>query len=317
MSAPTTGQDRPLAGILCLCIGLMFFSAQDGLFKLLADRYSVFQILGMRSVTVVPVMIAILMWMHGAKGFRSNYPKLQLLRAVLIFAAFTCFYITVSTIPLVDAVTLYSAAPLLITALAAPILKEKVGLHRWGAVTFGFGGVLVMLQPGSSVFQPVALFGLLSAFFYACATTITRRMGQSESPALMALISNLGFLLGCSAGLILTAQLDPQTAEQFPALFTPYQDPPPAELLILLATGLVTLGGFLLVPRAYQLAPVSVVSPFEYTYLLWALLIGLVFFEEYPSLSTCIGAGMVIVAGLYIARREARLRRASTASSSN
>ena len=210
---------------------------------------------------------------------------------------------------------LYSAAPLLITALAAPILKEKVGLHRWGAVTFGFGGVLVMLQPGSSVFSPSHSLDYCRRSFMR-ATTITRRMGQSESPALMALISNLGFLLGCSAGLILTAQLDPQTAEQFQHS-SRRQDPPPAELLILLATGLVTLGGFLLVPRAYQLAPVSVVSPFEYTYLLWALLIGLVFFEEYPSLSTCIGAGMVIVAGLYIARREARLRRASTASSSN
>ena len=150
---------------------------------------------------------------------------------------------------------------------------------------------------------------LLAAFFYACATTITRHMGQAEPPALMALFGNFAFLIGCGTGLLVTGQFSAETVAQFPVLLTPYQSPPAFDLTILLATDFVTLGGFILVPRAYQLAPVSVVSPFEYSYLLWALLIGLVFFGERPSPTTMYGAAMVITAGLYIARREAKARR--------
>ena len=81
----------------------------------------------------------------------------------------------------------------------------------------------------------------------------------------------------------------------------------------MLATGLITLMGFILVPRAYQIAPASVVTPFEYTYLVWAMLIGLAFFDEVPSSATLLGAGLVVSAGIYIARREAQLARAARA----
>jgi drug/metabolite transporter (DMT)-like permease len=136
-----------------------------------------------------------------------------------------------------------------------------------------------------------------------------RYMGDQEPPSQLAFFSNMTFVIGCTVGLALVSialepSADPQTLSPF---MRPYASTPRADLMLMLAAGIVTISGFVLVPRAYQLAPVSVVSPFEYTYLLWALLFGFFVFDEIPSLTTAVGASLVVAASVYISRRAARV----------
>jgi drug/metabolite transporter (DMT)-like permease len=298
-----------IAGIACLCVGLMFFAVQDAVLKTLVDDYSVLQLLFMRSLASAPLLAAFLLWRHGIGGFATSRPLLHLVRCLLTVTAFTCFYLAVGAVALVDVVALFNAAPLFITAFAGPVLGERVGWRRWCAVAVGFVGVLVMLQPGSAGFNPVVLLGLVAALSYSVSALIARTMGPAESSVLMAFFSNLTFLLVCGSSLLVLRALRTGASFALPdiALLRPYLAPVGMDLALMLCAGLITITGFVLVPRAYQLAPASVVSPFEYTYLLWALIIGMLFFDEIPNAASLTGAALIVTAGVYIARREARL----------
>lgn len=311
MSDTSVLAGRPVAGIVSLTSGLAFFAVQDAIVKTLVSDYSVLQILAMRSLTAVPLLIAILSLTRGMQGFRTRHPRLHLLRAVFVLFAFLCYYIAVSRLPLVDVVALFSAAPLFITALARLVLGEAVGPRRWAAVAVGFIGVLIMLRPGTDVFDPVAIFGLVAALSYSCSALIARHIGPGEPSAFMALVTTSSFLIVCGLGVVIVSLVQPafDPTSGIAPIVKPYAVAEGRDLIAMLLLGLVTLSGFMLVPRAYQIAPASVVTPFEYTYLLWALMIGIVFFDETPTTSTLAGAALVVASGIYIARREATLAR--------
>lgn len=300
--------ERPALGIAFLCAGLLFFAIQDAIVKGLVDAYSVPQLLMMRSLTAVPLLALLVFYVSGLAGFRSAKLPLHLVRAALVIIAFMSYYTAVAAIPLVDVVALFSTAPLIITALSAWLLRESVGLQRWIAVGVGFIGVLIMLRPGSGLVAPIAGLGLVAACAYAGAALIARRLGSGESSVLIAFYGNTAFLLVCGCLLAMSTWLEQVVGITLPdtPLLGSYVHPPLDETLIMLTTGLVSLSGFILVPRAYQVAPASVISPFEYTYLLWALLIGWVIFAEVPSGATLIGAALVVVAGIYVSRLKQR-----------
>ena len=312
MSSPPSPQptEQPvLAGIACLCAGLMFFSAQDAVIKFLAGDYSILQILFMRSLAATPVLALFLYFRHGRAGFKTSQGKLHAIRCLCVLTAFICFYSAVSRLPLADVVAIFGAAPLFITALAGPVLGEQVGLRRWSAVGVGFIGVIVMLKPGSGLFEPIALMAVVAAMAYAASALAARALGPGEPGGLVGFYSNLTFIVGCGLGLILmtiiTGPIPAGEIGQIAPAARPYITPPTGDFILMSTIGFITLFGFILVPRAYQIAPASVVTPFEYTYLLWAMLIGFFLFDEVPSTTSLAGAALIVGSGVYIARREA------------
>jgi len=290
---------------------LVCFSCQDAVIKLLAGDYSILQLLLMRSLAATPVLALFLYCRHGWDGFRTSQGKLHAMRCVCILAAFICFYTAISRLPLADVAAIFGAAPLFITALAGPVLGEQVGARRWSAVGVGFIGVIVMLRPGSEVFEPMALLAVVAAVAYAASALAASAMGPGEPGGLVGFYSNVTFILGCGLGLlVVTTVTGPVPAEQIGQLAPParpYVTPPPDEFALMAVIGFITLGGFILVPMAYQIAPASAVTPFEYTYLLWALLIGYFLFDEVPAATSLVGASLIAAAGIYIARYEATL----------
>jgi drug/metabolite transporter (DMT)-like permease len=285
----------------------MFFSCQDAMIKLLAGDYSVLQILFMRSAAATPALAVFLYWRHGLEGFKTRRGGMHLMRCLCVLAAFICFYSAVTRLPLADVVALFTAAPLFITALAGPLLGETVGLRRWCAVAVGFVGVVIMLRPGSGLFEPLALLAAAAAVFYAASALLSRAMGPGEPGGLIGFYSNVTFLIGCGGGLLLVTVLAQPASGPVSPIGMPYITPSTGDFVMMLMIGFITLFGFILVPRAYQIAPASAVTPFEYTYLLWAMLIGYFLFDEVPTATTLLGAGLVVAAGVYIARREAML----------
>lgn len=285
----------PLKGILAVCCGVMIFNGVDAMAKWMAGiGFHPTQIVMMRyTFGLIPMAIAL--WLARGTRIRSARPGQQVLRGVLMCGALLQFFWGLKYVPLAEGVAVGFTAPLFITALSVPVLKEQVGLHRWAAVMVGFLGMLVILRPGYGSFQPEALLIVSSAFTFALGVVLTRRLTVTESNASIFFYTTIVSLV------VMTP----------PGLAT--WTPPNAENLAMFAA-IGLLGGlahFLLIV-AYRHAPAAVNSPFEYTGLIWASLFGWAVWRETPDFWVWVGAATIAAAGVYITYREATQARAVT-----
>jgi drug/metabolite transporter (DMT)-like permease len=224
-----------------------------------------------------------------------------------MFGAYTAYYMAFPALPLADAVALYFTVPLFMTALAGPVLHEHVGWKVWAAVTLGFCGVMVMLQPGSGLFEPAALLSLLAAALYGVSMLMARKMGNSQVASVMAFYQNILFLLGAALAATFLYAFDMHTATHpsLKFLVRPWVIPTLNDTLLIASCGVIAAVGTLFLTNAYRIAKTSIVTPFEYTGMLLAPLWGFLFFAEVPKLTTLAGAAVIGVAGL-IAMRVAK-----------
>jgi drug/metabolite transporter (DMT)-like permease len=221
-----------------------------------------------------------------------------------MFGAYTAYYMAFPALPLADAVALYFTVPLLVTALAGPLLGERTGPGVWAAVLLGFVGVMVMLQPGSGLFEPAALLSLLAAALYGVAMLMARKFGSSLSASVMAFYQNAIFLFG-SALLALVLHWGDWVQAAHPSLsflVRPWVLPSIIDALLIAACGVVAAAGMMLLTSAYRVARASTVTPFEYTGILWAPLWGFLYFSEVPRVTTMAGALVIVLAGLLALR---------------
>ena len=186
-------------------------------------------------------------------------------------------------------------------------MHEHVGWKVWAAVTLGFCGVMVMLQPGSGLFEPAALLSLLAAALYGVSMLMARKMGNSQVASVMAFYQNILFLLGAALAATFFYALDLHTATHpsIKFLVRPWVIPTLNDTLLIASCGVIAAIGTLFLTNAYRIAKTSIVTPFEYTGMLWAPLWGFLFFAEVPKLTTLAGAAVIGVAGL-IAMRVAK-----------
>lgn len=276
-------------GALLACGAMAVFSSLDAFFKLMLDSYSVFVILLFRSVVLVP-LASLLVWKTaGFEGFRTNHLRLQLFRGVLLLCMFLLFFTGLQYLDLATAITLTFTAPLFTTLLSIPFLGERVGVHRIGAVLAGFCGVVVILHPSGDVFGWPALLCLAATFCYSLGMVMTRKLGSTEGLASLVFYQNIIFLAG---GAILA-----------PMNWTPVSFP---DAYYLLAAGAVTFVAHLAITQAYRIAPPPAIAPFDYTTLIWGLILGWLIWHEIPSPLTLAGAAVIVVAGLYVIYREAK-----------
>jgi len=279
------------AGIGLMVLGMFIFSVNDALGKWLAATYTVAQILLFRSAAAAVVLVPVL----RAEGLRQAMwmprPWLETLRVGLATAETICFYAAVSVLPLADAVTYYLAGPIYVTLIAALFLGEKVGWRRWTAVLVGFGGVILALQPTTGIFGWHALIAFAGSVIYALLMIVTRML-RGTSPTVMAAWQIwTGLLFGLA-----TAWWH----------WTPIANG--FDILLLGLLGVVALGAIVCVNRSLAYAPASVVVPYQYTMIVWAIVFGYVFFGDVPDLLTLLGAAIIVGAGLFIYFRERKVR---------
>ncbi len=210
--------------------------------------------------------------------------------------ALLLFFEALQSLPLAEAIAVAFMAPLIVTALAGPVLGETVGARRWVAVIVGFIGALIMVRPGTAAFHPEALLVVGSAFAFSLLVLLTRRMTRTESAVSLLTYSTI------FAG-----------ALSVPFLAQVWRPPAGEDLGLFVLIGIVGGVAAYLVILAYRYAPVSVLARFDYTGLIWGALLGWLIWREQPDPPVWIGAAIVALAGLYITRREARQgRRART-----
>ncbi len=316
MSSPNqTPADRPLFAISVSVAGLGVACIQDVILKLMSGEYPLWQFAVVRSVTAVLGIVVILVILKQTSQLRPNRPGLIAIRGFLTFVGYTCFYLSLASLPLADAISIFFVAPLLVTILSIPFLGEKVRIRRWTAVLVGFAGVIVMGRPGTGGVQPMLFLALGAPVCYAISLIITRRIGFADSSATMVLYNMVIFGVSSAVGSLILLGLSLPAVEHASLAFLirPWSLPSVGHLGLMIATGIVTAIAHYCSAIAYRSAPPSLVSVFEYTYFIWALLLGYLFWQEIPNLSTFVGAGIVMLSGGYVVRRETQLARAARA----
>ena len=281
-----------LAGLLLSLLGFALYSTHDVIVKLLGVYYTPFQILFFSVLFSFPL---VLLFMVRNPKTGSLWPHKPLQMAIRVFAAsisgFCAFY-AFSVLPLAQTYALLFLTPIFITVLSIPVLGERVGIHRGGSVIIGFLGVLIVLQPNVASFTYGHLAGVVAAMAAALNSIITRKIGQKEKTAVMLLYPLFGNFLIMGAIM--------------PFVYVPM----PIQHLGGIA--LISFLGFtamFFIVGAYKAANASIIAPMQYSQMLWAGLFGFILFDDGISLSFIAGAGLIILSGLYIVRREWMLSR--------
>ncbi len=286
--------ENPLRGIALHCGAAALFAVADTTSKYLSVSLPIVQIQWIRYVLFFGMAILLtrrLPW----RSLRPNNPKLQLLRGLAVTGSSVLFVFGVRQMSMAQATTISFLSPLLITVLSIPLLGEVVGIRRWGAVLAGMVGVLIVVRPGSSGFQPAALWGVASSLCWSTALIVTRKISTTDQ-ATTTVLWSAGFgaiALGFAAPFVWTWPSGPQWG-----------------LMLMLAV-LSSLGQWMVI-LAHRMAPASLLAPFTYSQLIWAISAGFAVFGALPDHWTLAGASVIIASGLYTAHRE-RVRRAMAA----
>ncbi len=304
-AVPVAGNDTVKA-VTYLVAGLFIFSFQDIIVKLLSSTFPVHQLVVIRGLIAAPL---IFLYVHYDSGFRTlsvKRPFVHFVRSTSMFVAYISFYLALAAIPLTTTVALFFTAPLIITALSIPMLGEHVGWRRWLGVLFGFGGVLVILRPGDGALQLAALLPILAAAGYGFAQLLGRRLGATDSASVMSFYSQIAFVYFGSI-MAFAVGAWPQEGAIDGALgflLRGWVMPGLLEMAMIATTGLIAAIGFVLLTQAYRVGEANKVAPFEYSVMIWAILLSFVFFGTLPDGYTLIGAGMIAASGIYILYRE-------------
>ncbi|MGQ3015978.1 DMT family transporter [Phenylobacterium sp.] len=289
---------RPAArvgfGILLRVCAMACLAGLFGLVKVASERgVPIFETLFFRNAFAF-IPIAIYIWRTSGFGvLRTTRPGAHATRAMVGLTGMIGGFLAVSHLPLTEATALSFSAPLFMTALSVPLLKESVGPHRWAAVAVGFVGVLIMIRPDPANLANIGvIFALIGAVGSALAMITIRQISMTEpGPRIVFYFTVAGALAGLASlpfGWIM---------------------PDPGTFALLVVMGLLGGVGQLLLTEAIRVAPVAVVAPFDYTQLVWASLFAFLVWEELPRALTLVGAGVVAASGLYILYRETRRRR--------
>ena len=282
-----TAQPRPaaLAGIGLMVLGIFLFCCNDALGKWLLGTYSVWQMLLIRSIAAIAVLSPFI-WREGRAVFAAPRPGLQIARVSLSVTESIMFFWALTYLPLADTVTFYLAAPVYVTAISALFLRERVGWRRWSAVVAGFIGVIIALRPSAATLTWPALIAIVGSLGFAVFLIITRMLRGTSDVVLVS--GQFGAMLVVSGTVAPIGWVMPSVLD----------------FGLMLVLGVVAMTAFACMNRSLKLAPASVVVPYQYTMIVWAVVFGFLVFGDVPDIYTLTGAAIIIAAGLYILWRE-------------
>lgn len=273
---------RNSLGALLMCLSMFGFAVMDSISKFLVQSYPVMQTLWVRYVIYAGFAVLVARPKGVLRMARSRRPWLQFWRSILAMLENAVFFLAFAYLPLAETHAIAATSPLIVILLAAPLLGEKVGLHRWLAVLAGFAGVLLIVRPGLvSLEWPMAL-PLVGALMWGLYQIMLRLVARDDAPETTLLWS--AFIGLGAATLVVPFQWEPVT----PAAW--------GFLLLIGILGAVCHYGLI---RALDYADASAMQPYSYTLLVWASVMGFLVFGDIPALWTILGGAIVVASGLY------------------
>ena len=277
-------------GIIAMLGAVSFFSCMDAVMKLLAAHYPAVQVAALRGLSGLP-LVCLYVWWRGEAGriLQVRWP-LHLLRGGLGVAMLSLFAYGLQSLPMATAYTLFFIAPILITLLSVPVLKEKVRPAHWWAIAAGMVGVLVAMRPdGDALLSWGALAVLAAAGCYAFSAIAGRLLTRTDSSA--SIVFWMTVLVAVGAGALATDGWVPLQAEHG------------WTIAVLAITGFI---GQLCITEAFRHGQAAVVAPFEYAALAWAVGLDWVLWHTLPDAATLVGAAIIVGSGLYLVQQERR-----------
>ncbi len=286
-----TGQSNRL-GILLMIAATFILAVQDGISRHLSENYNTFMVVMIRYWFFAGFVIAIAARQPGGvrAAARTKQPGLQIARALMLAGEICVTVYAFTLLGLVESHAIFATYPLIVTALAGPLLGERAGWRRWLAILAGFCGILIILQPGSGVFKPEAVIPLVSAAMFALYAVMTRYAARSDNAA-------TSFFWTGTVGAVAMTALGLPSWEWLVG----------ADWLWMLALSVTGVMGHWLLIRCYEVAEAGAVQPFAYFHLVFAALIGVTVFGEILKANVAIGAGVVVAAGIFALWRAYRL----------
>ena len=300
---------RPVAagyldGIAMMTCGVMLLPVMDTIARYLstvegmAPGQVTFYRFLFQFVLTVPAVVAL----GGAAALRPRRLWLNLLRGTLLGGASLFFFTALKYMPVANSIAIFFVEPFILTALSALVLKERVGWRRWTAIAVGFVGAVIVINPSFARFGPVALLPLVTAGLFASYMLMNRALGRVDTALVMQYVAGAGGSLFLAAVLLCGGSMAgignlepslPQTAGAFG---------------LLLVLGAIAAYGHLVVVKAFQRAPASLLAPFQYLEIVSAALLGYLVFSEFPDPSKLLGIAIIVASGLFIVWRERQLR---------
>jgi len=285
MPVPTREEVR--RGILYMILSVAVFAVVNALVKYQEAVYPVSQVVFFRSIFALLFSCVLVMRDGGFSILRTHRIVEHVGRGTLQFISMVCVFIAYHLMPLADAVAITFSSPLFLTLLSIPLLGEKVGRHRWGAVIVGFVGVMIMVQPGPGTFSIGSILALANAALGASVTIALRRMSLTERPA--TLVTYQAIVATGLSVLILP----------FGWVSLTWQG-----ALGLASIGLISGFGQILWTQAFRMVPAAILAPFSYTTMIWSIGLGFFIWGDVPTPVLIGGACVVASSGLYILYRE-------------
>ena len=293
-------------GIIFILVAMLIFSIQDSIMKYIYNSTSLYEVYIIRTLVSFLIIFLFLKLNKRSINFKTHYPFLTFCRIILFFFGFSSFYVSLTIMPLATATALFFVTPFLITIFAKIFLKDQIGPRRWLAVIIGFIGVYIILNPNFDNFNYLNLTPILCAFCYSLSMIIIKKTSDRDDVYqqmfqfyIGAIIISAIFYFFIGDGQYNTIN-NPAAQFIFREWFTDLE----SSLIYMIVLGFTASAAFLLIFSAYRIASPAVVSPFEYSILVWSSLSGWFFFDEIPDLKTIFGMIFIVCGGIYIFIRE-------------
>ena len=282
------------------------FSIQDALIKFIYNDAALYELYFGRTLAAIILLVSYLKFSNKKIELKTYYPLLTTIRVICFFFGFSFFYISLTYMTLATANALFFCCPFFVSILAIIFLKEKIGIRRWSAIITGFIGVYIVLNPDFSNFNYMKLAPIACALCYAISMTITKITSDKDSVYTQMLHLYIGAIIISILFFIFTGkgQFNNFNDPTFQFIFREWFTNPSYAWPFIISMGLISVLAFYFILNAYSIASPSVVSLFEYSLIIWAILIGYILFDNVPSIRTLFGAIIIIFAGIYIYLRE-------------
>lgn len=287
----------PVAMLMALCTFVCFAALDTTAKYLVTAGYAAIFVVWCRFFSHAVIAFVMFQGWRRADLYRMGNVRLQILRGLLLPATTLFNFLALRELQLAQTVSIFLSVPMIVTALAGPLLGEWAGPRRWAAIMVGFVGVLIVVRPGTDVFSVAVIWSIMAAITHSLYSIVTRKLARQESQASLVFYS-------CIFAAVLMAP---------PALIYGQLPGSMIDFALLACLGVFGMGGHMLLVKASRLASASKVAPFVYSQILWMTLLGFFVFGDVPDGWTLVGASVICMSGFYIMNRERQIARKARA----
>lgn len=299
-------KENNLLAITYIMLGMTAFALQDTVIRLLAVDISILQVMFARSIVALILLTLFLKITKKEIILKTAFPKLSIFRTVMFILAFVFYYIGLHYLTFAEATALFFTAPFFITIFSGIFLKEKIGLIRWAIIVYGFIGVLFIVSPNISSFNVYMIYPILCAAGYSANMIIIKYTSEKDNVYTQTLHVYIATIIICPiitfSGIFL--DFGNSNSEVLNFLFRNWYFNDPKSLIMIFIVGVSVIFGFVFLFNAYRHGRPYIIAPFEYIFLIWAVILGWFIWSETVDLKTWTGIAIIVSAGIFILYRE-------------